>query len=226
MITFARRRTRTIRFIIYTAFTILFLDFILSLQLSYPQLDQIQTLSAKELAGVKSVYIASTQWNSGTLLQDHWIPSLLRVVKELKAAGISVFVSIYENGSWDDTKSVLQQLRQTFKDLDVQHEIVIDNTSHEQIIANAKSQNVSDPGWLRTAYGREMRRISYLAGVRNEALKPLARLNEDGVRFDRMLYINDVIFSVGLIFVLLALKRGLNFLLRIVRRCHDAAQYA
>lgn len=143
------------------------------------------------------------------MLQDHWIPTLLQVVKELKAADISVFVSIYENGSWDDTKSILQQLRLTLEALDVQYEIVVDDTSHEQIIADARSRNASDSGWLRTAYGREMRRISYLAGVRNEALKPLARLNGDGVRFDRILYINDVIFSVGLVFVLLAFKRGL-----------------
>ncbi|KAL8690868.1 MAG: hypothetical protein Q9218_003782 [Villophora microphyllina] len=128
-----------------------------SIQSSYPALHL--TPDAQSLEGVRSVYIASTQWNSGTLLQSYWIPSLLQLVKDLRAANISVFISIYENGSWDTTKSLLQQLRITLEDSNVQHQITIDDASHEQIIA----QNASSSGWLKTSYGREMRRIPYLA---------------------------------------------------------------
>lgn len=138
------------------------------------------------------MYLASSQWNSGKLLEQHWIPSLLQLISDLGAAKVSVFVSIYENGSWDSTKSVLQQLRQTLERLGVQHSVNIDDTSHEQIVA----RNASSSGWLNTAYGKEMRRIPYLASIRNEALRPLSTLSESGAKFDKILYINDVVFSV------------------------------
>ncbi|KAI4199659.1 MAG: hypothetical protein LQ350_004450 [Teloschistes chrysophthalmus] len=162
-------------------------------QSSYPT---FRSTDVQSLKGVKSVYIASTQWNSGTLLEDHWIPSLLQLAKDLKAANISVFISIYENGSWDDTNSLLLKLKSTLEDSHIHHQITIDDASHEQIIA----QNTSSSGWLKTSYGREMRRIPYLANVRNQALNPLAPLAESGVMFDKIVYINDVVFSVSAIF--------------------------
>ena len=206
MINITRRRIRAVRYALFAVFVVLTLDLFLSYQSSYPHISSVTT--ARDLTGLQSVYIASTQWNSGKLLQEHWIPSLLQVVKGFKDANIAVFVSIYENGSWDDTKSILRQLRQTLEDSGVRHEIVIDDTSHEQVIANARAQNASDSGWLKTAYGKEMRRISYLAKVRNKALKPLARLNEEGITFDRVLYINDVVFSVSLFDSSLGISNG------------------
>ena len=194
MIILTRRRIRAIRFVLVSIFVIILLDLFLSYQSSYPKLNPIH--QAQDLTDIRSVYIASTQWNSGKLLQEHWVPTLLRVVKTLKAANVSVFVSIYENGSWDSTKVILQQLRQTLKELDVQHEIITDDTSHEHYISAAPNDSAS--GWLQTAYGREMRRIPYLASIRNEALKPLPKLSKSGVKFDKILYINDVVFSVGL----------------------------
>ena len=194
MFALTRRRSRFLRSVCLTIFAVLFLDFLFSRQPSYHLAKQVT--SAQELTKVQSVYIASAQWNSGKLLEAQWIPSLLQLVNELKAANISVFVSIYENGSWDSTKTLLTQLRQTLEDSDVRHQITIDDTSHEQIIVKAQNDPTSE-GWLQTAYGKELRRISYLAGVRNEALRPLATLNKSGVRFDKILYINDVVFSVG-----------------------------
>lgn len=194
MFALTRRRSRILRSVCLTSFAILFLDFLFSYKPSYHLPKPIT--SAHELTNVRSVYIASAQWNSGKLLEAQWIPSLLQLVNELKAANISVFVSIYENGSWDSTKTLLAQLRQTLKDSDVRHQIIIDDTSHEQIIMKAQKDSTSE-GWLQTAYDKELRRISYLAGVRNEALRPLSTLNKSGVRFDKILYINDVVFSVG-----------------------------
>lgn len=190
MLLISRRFLRGARYFLFGCFVVLFLDFLWSSQSSYPPL---RSTDAQSLKGVGSVYIASTQWNSGTLLQDHWIPSLLQLAKDLKAANISVFISIYENGSWDATKSQLLQLKRTLEDSHIQHQITIDDASHEQIIA----QNTSSSGWLKTSYGREMRRIPYLANVRNQALKPLAPLAESGVMFDKIVYINDVVFSVS-----------------------------
>ena len=90
------------------------------------------------------MYLASSQWNSGQLLEEHWVPSLLQLISDLGEANVSVFISIYENGSRDSTKSVLQQLRQTLEKSGVQHSVNIDDTSHEQIIA----RNASSSGWI------------------------------------------------------------------------------
>ena len=189
----SRRRLRILRYACFACFGLLLFDFFLSRQSTYPNLDTIR--DAGSIQGARSVYIASAQWNSGDLLREHWIPNLIQVVNSLKAANISIFVSIYENGSWDSTKSTLQQLRQTLEELDVPNYINIDDVSHEQTIA----QNKSMSGWLKTTYGSEMRRIPYLASVRNKALEPMARFGLSGVKYDKLLYINDVVFSVSLL---------------------------
>ncbi|CAF9919112.1 MAG: hypothetical protein HETSPECPRED_003949 [Heterodermia speciosa] len=197
-----RRKSRLIRYVLFSAFALILLDLLLSYRLTYPRLER--TRRGQELTGVKSVYLASSQWNSGKLLEQHWIPSLLQLISDLGAAKVSVFVSIYENGSWDSTKSVLQQLRQTLERLGVQHSVNIDDTSHEQIVA----RNASSSGWLNTAYGKEMRRIPYLASIRNEALRPLSTLSESGAKFDKILYINDVVFSSTDALTLLNTRKG------------------
>lgn len=187
-----RRRLRLIRYPLFAVLVIQLLDFLWSYQSSYPPLHP--TLDAQKITNTRSVYIASSLWNSGALLQDNWIPSLLQVAGDLRVANISVFISIYENGSWDSTKSILQQLKQTLEDQGIQHEIIIDESSHKRIIG----ENSSSAGWLFTAYGREMRRIPYLATVRNAALKPLTSLTSSGVTFDKLVFINDVVFQVNL----------------------------
>lgn len=190
MLFFSRRNSRRIRYSLLAFALLLAFDLLFSSQRTKPSFQRIS--SARDLKDLQSVYIASTQWNSGSLLQEHWIPNLLQVVKDLQAANIRVHVSIYENGSWDSTKSLLQQLRQDLDVLGVQNTIMLDEKSHESIIAH----NSSFAGYIQTAYGPEMRRIPYLANVRNEALKPLHGLIDGGETFDRLLYINDVIFSV------------------------------
>ena len=215
-----RRRSRVARFLLLAVATYLSLDLLFRAQWTHPKLQT--TLSASDLKDIRSVYIASTQWNSGNLLQDHWIPSLLQIVKDLKAANIEVFVSIYENGSWDSTKSTLDQLRQTLGNLGIANRITLDDKSHEYIIA----LNESNSGWLRTAYGTEMRRIPYLANVRNEALKPLHEMTVAGERFDKLIFVNDVIFSV--IFPVLETMFPVHPLIRITAAGGylDAAQHA
>ncbi|KAL8785292.1 MAG: hypothetical protein Q9195_008711 [Heterodermia aff. obscurata] len=203
-----------------TSFALILLDLLFNYRSTYPRLET--TRRGQELTGVSNVYLASSQWNSGKLLQEHWVPSLLQLISDLGAANVSVFVSIYENGSWDSTKTVLQQLRQTLESSGVQHSVNIDDTSHEQIIA----QNASSSGWLDTAYGKEMRRIPYLASVRNEALKPLYTLSASGAKFDRILYINDVVFSVGFPNHSHGARTELIKCPSEVDRCVDSAQYS
>lgn len=192
MFLLSRRRLRDFCHVLFAFSIILLLDFLWSYRSSYPPLHL--NLDVRDVKNTRSVYIASSLWNSGALLQDHWIPSLLEVADALKAANISVFISVYENGSWDSTKPTLQRLRHTLAEKGIPHQITIDDTSHEQIIA----QNASSFGWLKTAYGGEMRRIPYLASVRNEALKPLFTQTNSHVRFDKIVFINDVVFKVSL----------------------------
>ena len=218
--TMIRRKYRIIRYVLSSVSVLILLDLLFSYRSTYPRLKT--TRRGQELTGVRSVYIASSQWNSGTLLEEHWVPSLLQLISDLRAANISVFVSIYENGSWDSTKSVLHQLRQTLESSGVQHSVNIDDTSHEQIIA----RNASSSGWLDTAYGKEMRRIPYLASVRNEALKPLSTLSESGTKFDKILYINDVVFSVSFADQSHRVRRELIESPNIVDRRIDSAQYS
>ena len=215
-----RRKYRIIRYVLFSFSALILLDLLFSYRSAYPRLET--TRRGQELTGVRNVYLASSQWNSGKLLEEHWVPSLLQLISDLREANVSVFVSIYENGSWDSTKSVLQQLRQTLETSGVQHSVNIDDTSHEQIIA----RNASSSGCLDTAYGKEMRRIPYLASVRNEALKPLSTLSESGTNFDKILYINDVVFSVSFPDQSHRVRSELIECLNIVDRCIDSAQYS
>ena len=198
----SRRKLKIIRYLPFALLFIACFDFLLCLQSSYPHNTSFPR--ANDLQGTKSVFIASTQWNSGELLENHWLPNVLQVVQDLKAANTTVFVSIYENGSWDGTKDHLNQLRQSLEELQVPNEIVLDDKSHEQIIA----QNDSSSGWLQTMHGKEMRRIPYLASVRNEALKPLEHLSASRVKFDKLLYINDVIFSIRVLDLIIHFGSG------------------
>ncbi|KAL8964165.1 MAG: hypothetical protein Q9183_004647 [Haloplaca sp. 2 TL-2023] len=178
------------------------MDFLWSTQSSYPL--PFPVPKAQELNNISSVYIASTQWKSASLLQEHWIPNLLQVARDLKAATISVFISIYENGSIDETKYLLLGLKRALDEDQIQNQITVDGTTHDQIIAH----DTSPSGYLQTAYGREIRCILYLATVRNEALKPPSTLAASGVMFDRLLYVNDVMFSPSDIWTLLDTRNG------------------
>lgn len=119
-------------------------------------------------------------------------------MKELQSVQIRVYVSIYESGSADGTKTVLSELKASLGDLKVEHEIKLDDESH----ASAIEKSLATPGgWVETRYGKELRRVSFLADVRNRALEPLDSLTKTGVKFDRILYLNDVVFSVRLVVV-------------------------
>lgn len=144
---------------------------------------------------INSVYIVSAQYNSEGILRSSWIPSLLQLVKELQSAQIRVYVSIYESGSVDGTKSVLSELEASLGQLSVEHDIKLDDESH----ASAIEKSFATPaGWVQTRYGKELRRVSFLADIRNRALESLESLTKAGVEFDRILYLNDVVFSVRL----------------------------
>ncbi len=185
------RLWRSVRLCIAASIIVACLDLFRELLRSHPP--PSPKASAQDLSHINSVYIASIQYNSEGVLTAGWIPSLLQLIEELQVVNITVFVSIYESGSVDGTKTALSGLEDSLKTLGVDHEIHLDTETHALAIEKSVS---SSKGLLHTLYGKELRRIVYLADVRNRALKPLEAFSKAGVKFDKLLYLNDVFFSV------------------------------
>lgn len=137
------------------------------------------------------VYIASMHFNNGKVIRDHWNNAVIGLTEAFGAE--NVFVSVYESGSWDDTKQRLQELDQELEARGVARRVEMSDTTHRDELENEDKGE----GWIDTSRGRrELRRIPYLARLRNKTLKDLLELSEKGVTFDKVLFLNDVIFSV------------------------------
>ncbi|KAI5285087.1 hypothetical protein KEM54_000842, partial [Ascosphaera aggregata] len=160
------------------------------------------------IPSIKKVYISATHWNSGAILQTHWSAAILDLIRILGPQ--NVYVSIYESGSWDNTKDLLRGLEKQLNELGVENTIVLDETTHTEIVNRPEPPSISKAeGWVRTPRGRrEVRRIPYLASVRNESLKPLKQLNQIGRNFDRLIFLNDVIFTTADVINLLNTRNG------------------
>lgn len=139
----------------------------------------------------QKIFISSTHWNNEAILRSHWNAAVLDLVKSLGAE--NVYISVYESGSWDDSKGALRLLDTALDSLGARHTIILDETTHADEIAKSPAQS----GWLQTPRGKmELRRIPYLSGLRNLSLKPLEELEESGTTFDKILFLNDVVFTV------------------------------
>jgi len=104
----------------------------------------------------------------------------------------NVYVSIYESGSWDNTKDALRELDRDLESLRVRRTITLAQSTHKEEI-----QKPFTNGWIHTPRGtKELRRIPYLAKLRNLALKPLNALALEGIKFNKVLFLNDVVFTV------------------------------
>ena len=148
-----------------------------------------------------SVYIASIFWNSAYILHTSWNSAILDLADQLGAANI--YISIYESGSWDESKQVLGQLQNVLITRGIPHRVILDETSHEDDIARPPAAE----GWIRTPRGKtELRRIPYLSRLRNKTLEALAELAANGTTFDKVLFLNDIAFTVVAPFRNFALK--------------------
>jgi hypothetical protein len=121
-------------------------------------------------------------------------------VKELGVD--NVFVSIYESGSYDDTQQALRELEANLEVLQVRKEVVLSELTHKEEIA----AQPTDHGWIQTPAGvqvppghtipeRSLRRITFLASIRNKVFQPLEALSAQGEHFDTVLFLNDVAFN-------------------------------
>lgn len=189
-----RRFSRSSRTRVFRATILLFALFLLVDILSLISARQHQNLPAQvpDVRGQK-VFIASIHWNNEPILRSNWNLAVLELVDYFGAE--NVYVSVYESGSWDDSKEALKALDDGLGKKGVRRTVKLNETTH----ADEMKQPATD-GWIQTPRGKkELRRIPYLSKLRNVALEPLNSLG-DGTKFDKVLFLNDVVFTVGIPF--------------------------
>ncbi|KAJ2182163.1 hypothetical protein GGF45_001043 [Coemansia sp. RSA 551] len=113
------------------------------------------------------VFVAVNLYNSERVLPN-MATQLLAFAKMLGRK--QVFLSVYENGSFDNTKSILQAFERTVKELGIPHSIVTDSRQRPQ----------------------HYHRIEYMADIRNRALEALY----NSTAYNRVVFLNDVYFCL------------------------------
>jgi hypothetical protein len=182
-----RRSTKQVfvlAFLLYHVFEIAQIPQILRC-LSNPTIDHVAPR-------LERVYIASLHWNNGRILGSHWNDAVVALANALGRD--NVFITVYESGSWDDSKGALKDLELALGAHNIRHNITLSPTTHlDEMSASTRGQ-----GWVNTPRGRkELRRIPYLSRLRNLTLEPLRQLVLRGERFDKILFLNDVVFNVS-----------------------------
>jgi hypothetical protein len=156
-------------------------------------LDADHTSAPKLSQPPERIYIASMHFNNERVIRDHWGPAVIELSKILGKE--NVFVSVYESGSWDKTKRELNKMALELENMGVPHRVEISDSTHKDEIENPKKGE----GWIDTPRGkRELRRIPFLAKLRNRTLQDLIDLQKKGQHFDKVLFLNDVVFTVCL----------------------------
>lgn len=181
-----RRRLFQGLFIIFVLFTFVEILYVRHRLQTVDDLEQIQSVHTSE-----RIYIASIHWNNEPILRSHWNEAVIQLAKTWGPKNI--FVSVLESGSWDDTKGALHMLDVELGKIGVSRNITLSEITHQDEILRSPSED----GWIETPRGQlELRRIPYLSQLRNKALRPLLELAQEGIFFDKILFLNDVVFTV------------------------------
>ena len=196
------RRRRVRAYLIILSISLTYLLFILPISLWRSHRAQV-TAYDMSIANLPKprVFIAAMLANCAPLLSQHWIPSLLRLVDLVGTE--NVFVSIVENGSVDETRLLLGGLERNLTDRGVGNTFRYEEDfrdgvtfQKEGLLTRLLGKEGTRDNWILTDKGWFPRRISYLAALRNMVIQPL---HESTRQFDKILFINDVIFSVCLL---------------------------
>ncbi|TGO81305.1 hypothetical protein BPOR_1216g00010 [Botrytis porri] len=190
---------------------ILSVDFFLNISLN-PPLKRVSLSSAPSDTVTRKdrIFIASMHWNNELILRSHWSAALLDLVGYFGVD--NVYISIVESGSWDNTKGALMDLDVELGKLGVERSIELLNITHKDEVERIPKPD--EEGWIQTSRARkELRRIPYLAKLRNrvmDKLKKLANRTDDQEErsFDKILWLNDVIFTTEDVVTLLATRDG------------------
>ncbi|KAJ5343284.1 CAZyme family GT69 [Penicillium brevicompactum] len=176
---------------------------LIELHLIQGRICEAESRSPRASRNTERIYIASVNWNNELVLRSHWNKALLHLVSELGPD--NVFVSIYESGSYDNTKGALRELDWELDKLGVPRNVTLSPVTHQdEIAAPARGE-----GWIQTPKGNtQLRRIPYLARIRNLSLLPLQDLARKGITFDKILFLNDVVFTPSDVIELLDTNKG------------------
>ena len=144
----------------------------------------------------EKIYIASLHWNGAKLIHQYWAPAVLDLVQYFGKD--NVYVSILAGGSLDNAEESLRELDWELEKLGVERNLEIREQTHEDEVRRVPTEG--EKGWIETQDGKKvLRRIPYLAGLRNRAMEKLQEVadrRDNKRRFDKILWLNDVIFNV------------------------------
>lgn len=181
---------RWFRLILSALFASLFVDFILTVAIDPPSMRVSPSLHKER------IFLASMHWNNEAVIRSHWAAAVLDLVRHFGAENI--YVSIIEGGSWDGTKDALRDLDLELERMGVDRSIEMSDITHKDEVE--RMPGPFEEGWIWTSREKkELRRIPYLAGIRNRVMDKLRYLatRTDGMRsFDKVLWLNDVVFTV------------------------------
>ena len=159
----------------------------------------------------QKIFICAQFWTNAWVIQQRWGEALLKLIEALGADNI--YVSIYESGSLDNTKEMLQYLGGRLDSYKIRHTIVLDPSTHEDEINAGPFDEAGNPrsGWVLPpggTGGKEIRRIPYLARLRNLSLQPLFAEKSKGRNYDKILFLNDIVFQPSDVVSLLGTNGG------------------
>lgn len=156
---------------------VLFFDYILTVVTTHPstRVSPSATPSGNSSSSRERIFIAGMHWNNELIIRSHWSAAVLDLVKHFGPE--NVYISIVEGGSFDDTKGALRDLDLELEKLGVERSIELHQTTHQEEINRIPKLN--EEGWAWTSRGKkELRRIPYLAGIRNQVMDKVRQLAE------------------------------------------------
>jgi len=133
----------------------------------------LTTSQRTQLAG-KEFFLAANFYNNEAILPD-FISETLKLVDLLGTEHI--YISVYENGSKDGSKHLLQDFKHTLDNLSVRNTVVTDSAK-------------------KPLMDIEVDRIEYLSGLRNKLLTPLETSEALRQSITHIMFYNDVTFTV------------------------------
>ncbi|CAG9335901.1 unnamed protein product [Blepharisma stoltei] len=163
-----------------------------------------QTTSSPHKRINENYFLVANYFNSQEAL-EYTIPEIKKLLKELRN-GENLYVSFFENGSEDDTASLLKEFQ---KSLDIPNTIIVCNMTGsnawegKQILGEELSKKVFK---MKAEY-----RYRKMAGIRNVALLPLYdHTFEHNEWPTKIVFLNDIYFTADEILELIYTKEG-NF---------------
>lgn len=135
------------------------------------------------------VFITALLKDNEDILQAGWSDAVVNLTRTLGPE--NVWISIHESGSQDGTKRELHMLDMRLRELGAGTDIKMADLGEDMHTMMPKDGS----GWLEVKGKRRLRRIPWLAGLRNINIESLTRLTAKNITLDKILFLNDVVFT-------------------------------